>query len=77
MNLQKKRIFDGAVRYAGADKSDPFTFGRAMAHIRTGIAGISPRGEDQFYDADPALEERVTPTGARYMATVYRNVRRP
>jgi len=37
--LNEVRMIDAARRYAAADKSDPFAFARAMAHIRAGLCG--------------------------------------
>lgn len=34
-----ERSVEAARRYAGAEKSDPFAFSRAMAHIRQGLCG--------------------------------------
>lgn len=34
-------------------------------------------GAAGHYDADPAQEKRLTPTGESYLVTVYRNVCRP
>lgn len=77
INPRLLRMIDGARNYAAAEKSDPFALDRAMTHIRTGIAGITPNGEDAFYKAEPHQEERLTPDGRPYMATVYRNIQRP
>jgi len=40
---ERRRMIDGAVRYAQADRSDPFTLARAMSQIENG--GCSPRSE--------------------------------
>lgn len=50
------RIQEGAEAYAKADRSDPFAYARAQAHIRNGICGLIPAGfpgvgEDAFYKA--------------------------
>jgi hypothetical protein len=77
INPRLARMIDGAYNYAAGDKSDPFTLKRAMTHIRTGVAGIRKDGEDAFYKAEPAQEERELPDGRRYSVTVYRNMQRP
>lgn len=38
--LFRQRAIEGAKRYAKADRSDPFAFTRALAHLRIGI--VSP-----------------------------------
>jgi len=68
---------DAARRFAAADKSDPFAYGRAMAHLRSGLAGYDARGNSCFYDAEEATETRKLPDGTEYQARVYRNVVRP
>ena len=55
---QSKRI-EAAQRYAEADKSDPFAYGRAMAHMKNGVAGFLGDGRDAFYDADEYEETRT------------------
>ena len=37
------RMISGAERYAAGDKSDPFTFARALAHIKQGLCGAGSR----------------------------------
>lgn len=57
-----------AERYAYADRSDPFTFNRAMTHLQSGIAshrqddGDYPRsaGNPAFYNANVVVEETTT-----------------
>jgi len=71
------RQIEGAKRYADADRSDPFAFSRAMTHIRAGITRPNNDGQAAEYDAEPFSEQRRTPTGESYTATVYRNVVRP
>ncbi len=73
----QERIIRGAINYAAADKSDPFTFGRAMAHIKMGLCRPLKDGSDGHYDATPDMEKRVTSRGDEYLVTVYRNVARP
>ena len=72
----KMRI-EAAKRYAEADRTDPFTFSRAMTHMANGIAGFTEKGEDAFYSADDYVETRVTAAGSEYPVVVYRNVVRP
>jgi len=71
-----------AERFAASDKSDPFAYSRAMAHLRNGVASYSDQyGRAAYYDAEEALEPRaiVMPNGQRleWNATVYRNIIRP
>ena len=77
MNLQQKRIIDGARAYAAADRSDPFAFNRAMSHMKNGISSVGARGEDAFYKAEPYQETRYLPDGREYLVTVYKNIQRP
>jgi hypothetical protein len=77
VDKRQQRLIDGARHYAAWDKSDPFCLARCMLHIRQGIAGLLPNGEDAIYSADPQLEERLTVDGKPYHITVYRNVKRP
>ena len=51
LELFRERAIASARRYALADKSDPFTLNRALAHIRVGI--VSP---DTVVDEKPRLE---------------------
>lgn len=71
------RMRAGALRYAAADKSDPFSLRRALSHIYAGICGPTSDGKDGFYDADEVPESAVTITGSPYMKTAYRNISRP
>lgn len=73
---KRRRMEAGAKRWADANKSDPFAYQTAMSQIKNGIADIE-NGRDMFFDADPYLETRVTPTGVEYQAQAYKNLRRP
>jgi hypothetical protein len=73
------RLIAGARAYAAADKSDPFTLSRCVAHIRAGICtdGVA-------YEARATQEMRELDKGSffsdgstSYAVTVYREVRRP
>ena len=75
--LTLSRRIEAAKRYAAADRTDPFAFDRAMAHMVSGVCGFTENGQDAFYSADEFIEERVTLTGITYPVTVYRNVVRP
>ena len=76
----EERMIEAAKRYAAADKSDPFTFARCMAHIRQGLCSIcvgeSNAGCDGHYDAEVGVETRVTADGNEYPAVAYRNILR-
>lgn len=69
--------YDAAARYVKGDKSDPFLAARIATHMRNGVCGFTPTGQDAFYAADATTEERVTADGNPYLATVYRNMVRP
>lgn len=83
--LTKSQKIDAARRYAAADRSDPFAFGRAMAHIKNGIAAdIKDKSEAAHYDAEETQERRSLPTGitfsdgtSDYVVPAYKNVKRP
>lgn len=86
--LPKSQKIEAARRYAAADRSDPFAFGRAMAHIKNGIAD-DRKDRDQpvtacHYDAEETQERRSLPTGitfsdgtSDYVVPAYKNVKRP
>lgn len=82
----RERMLDGAARYAAGDKSDPFAYGRALAHIVQGICDarcepskeyVRELGETCYYDAKETVEKRVTADGKEFFATVYHNMVRP
>lgn len=75
-------MVEGAKRYAMADASDPFAFGRAMAHLRSGVAEYSDaQGESAYYDAEMSTEPRSIPLPngqtLDWDATVWKNRSRP
>lgn len=78
-----QRMHQGAVFYAAADRSDPFTYNRVITHTQNGVAGfrfneITGERQDAFYSAEPYQEDRVHPmTGEHYKMTVYKNMKRP
>lgn len=46
-------MLEGAVRYAEADRSDPFAFHRAVSHIKNGVATMyDQQGRECYYDAE-------------------------
>ena len=67
---ERERMIAGAVRYAQADRSDPFVFARAMAQIDNGICGHrsepstmygrlnAPAIGPAYFDADSKRESR-------------------
>lgn len=80
----RPEYLEGLRNYAAADRSDPFTYSRGLAHLRSGAAGFRQgkglyhnAGEPAFYSAQPADEERTTAGGEDYTVTVYRNIQRP
>ena len=72
-----KRMLQGAKNYAASDRSDPFAFARALAHIENGICGILQDGSDAFYSADQTSVQMATATGEEYTAIAWKNLRRP
>ena len=63
------RMIEAAKRYAAADRTDPFTFRRAVTHIENGVASAT-RGENNrdydmqsngsaFYDATQRSETKT------------------
>lgn len=77
MQLRMDRLRAGALRYAAAEKSDPFALRRALTHIAKGLCHPTKDGKDGGYDADEYSEGAVTITGAPFTRTVYRNIARP
>lgn len=83
------RMREGAARYAAADRSDPFTHARCVAHIKAGFASYSRPGNTEygissgsyaFYDAEPYQEERRYVHDGRevtYSVTAFKNLARP
>lgn len=72
-----ERRLQGAINYALADKSDPFTLARCKAHMRNGIVGYCQDGDEAIYSAELVMEMRKLPDGREYPVTVYRNIQRP
>ena len=76
----------GAMHYAHADASDPFTLNRALCHIRQGICrprneaseeyGL-PLGANAGYTAMPVPKQCITSNGVEYVAIVYHTRVRP
>lgn len=88
-DFARSRMVEAARRHAAADRTDPFTYLRALTHIENGVASIN-RGPNQeydtpsgpaFYDAEPSKELRkVTGYAGREMVAeimTFRNVVRP
>ena len=83
----QKDLRERALRYAEADKSDPFTYSRCMSHLRNGVAGMLLTNNGMVmctYTAERDTEERTLPNGMKfsndenkYHAVVYRNIKRP
>lgn len=85
----RRRMVDGARRYAAADKSDPFSFSRAMTHIKNGVSSVSrpgnreygiPAGVAAYNDADSYMETRKIIAEGRELVfdvVAYRNLCRP
>lgn len=76
--LQGYKFDEAAKRYAEADKSDPFTYQRAKAHMRSGVASFANQnGLSAYYDAEESTETRLLPDGTPYQAKVFFNRSRP
>jgi hypothetical protein len=74
----QRKLIEGAQAYAAFDKSDPFSFSRAMLHIRMGMCRpIGKDGSDAHYTADSYQEARLDKHGVEYFVTCYKNVQRP
>lgn len=76
-----KRMVHAAQRYAAADRTDPFTFNRAMTHIANGVAGFrhEPNGTrvEAFYNAKEVKVKRKLASGEEYEVVGYDNMVRP
>lgn len=79
-------MIEGAKRYARADRSDPFSFNRAMSHIDKGICGTGEAedGRPFYYDAQRTSERQYLEPGCvfsdgtnEYVIEAYKNVVRP
>lgn len=88
MSKERRRMIEGAGRYAAANRSDPFAYARAMSHTQTGVAGIRVNEAneriDAFYDAKVGIEKRKLPDGQTfsdgsrtYEVPVYHDVKVP
>jgi hypothetical protein len=80
--VRQHRINEAAKRYAEADRTDPFAYARAMAHIRNGIADVDSDG-NPHYDATEVKEQQQLPPGitlsngdTSFEVTRYRNIKR-
>jgi hypothetical protein len=76
VQANRDRIVRGAVAYAAADKSDPFTFARCMTHINQGLCRPLVDGGNGHYNAEATTEVRLLPDGREYLAIGYRNIQR-
>ena len=74
---------DMALAYAAADKSDPFTYHRIIAHNAAGLADDREGHNDCRYKVEICRETRkippcpAYPEGQEYTITAYRNLQRP
>lgn len=69
-----RSMIEGAVRYAAADRSDPFAYNRAMSHSHNGVASRRANEKDDrhgHYDADRVIVEK-TFTNTRGEAETYK-----
>ncbi len=61
-NPRNQPMIDAALRYAKADRSDPFARNRVLSHIANGVctnARSTVDGGPLFYDATPTSEKRT------------------
>lgn len=49
-------ILDGIKAYAEWDKSDPYTYGRCVAHYRRGLCRPNDKGENSHYEAQKIVD---------------------
>lgn len=74
----EERLIEGAIRYAQADRSDPFSFSRAMSEIKRGLCrGFSKDGKGYGYDAEPYKTEELDMLGKPMQVIRFKNVQRP
>ena len=76
----RARQVNGVRRYAAADRSDPFSFARGMAHLNAGLCASKTDGSPGGYDAEEYQEPRFYEMdGERvdYTVSAFRNVKRP
>lgn len=82
------RMEAGARRYAAADRTDPFVYARALAHMKVGVATVIRRYSSlddnldkavtSYYNADPYVYERtVVGVDDPVPTTGYRSLVRP
>lgn len=73
--------YDAAMRYAEADKSDPFVKMRVLSHMRNGLCGFIHDSKDGFYEAEIVKERRSINLGngqtLEWEADAYKNRARP
>jgi hypothetical protein len=80
---QRQRMIEGAKRYAASDRSDPFTFSRAMTHINNGLCAVRHTKDgpvECHYDATAQAEGReysFNGSTVKYQGTVYKDLVRP
>jgi hypothetical protein len=88
--MARHRMIEAAKRYAASDRTDPFAFRRAVAHIDNGLCTVirGERNKDfdlvpavtSFYDAQESREIVKVNAGEREVEAervVYRSVVRP
>lgn len=53
--MARHRMIEAAKRYAAADRTDPFAFSRAVAHIDCGLATVIRGERNKDFDLVPAV----------------------
>lgn len=83
LEQRRARLLEGARIYAEFDRSDPFSYNRAMSHIASGIATIeeSDKGKMLAYGGERTREKRnyIGQDGKEihYDVPSFRNIHRP
>lgn len=91
--LVRGRVEEALRRYAAADRTDPFTYARGIAHINAGVVSVSrpastrdsgydiPAGTRSLYEAEGFREgrsfKRNTGEVVKYDVQAYRAMVRP
>lgn len=74
----RKRLIEGALRFAEADRSDPFTFNRAMSEIKRGLCNGSDKfGRGFGYDAEPYITDEMSFIGKPIKVRRFKNMQKP
>lgn len=79
--MNRRQMKQAAYDYAQFDRTDPFSYSRAISHINNGLCDRVQRGDelvDAHYKAEPTAEKHILPaTGEEYNVLRHKNVSRP